>query len=141
MVNKTTLLGNLGQDVIIHQFEGGGKVAKATLATSEKWKDKTSGERKEKTTWHNLVFHGPLADLAEKFLKKGSKIYVEGKISNRSWEKDGQKHYATDIVVRDLTFLDSKPQQSPDEGYAKQADGSHMSNAVSNDSEPDDLPF
>lgn len=142
MVNKVTLIGNLGMDVQVVHFEGGGKLAKVSMATQENWKDKNSGEKRSVTTWHNLVFHGPLVDLAEKYLRKGSKIYVEGKIVNRSWEKDGQKHYATDISVRDMTFLDSKPQQQDDQGYTTSPDGTHQAKALGEgDNQPDDLPF
>lgn len=138
MVNKVILVGNLGQDIVTHVFEGGGKLAKTSMATKETWKDKQTGERKSNTTWHNLVFNGPLADLAEKYLSKGSKLYIEGKIASRTWEKDGVKHYSTDIVVRELTFLDSKPQGQVQENQAQgQAPGAQDPGG----SEPDDLPF
>lgn len=112
MINKVTLLGNLGTDVEVVHFENGGKIAKCSLATSETWKDKATGEKREQTTWHNLIFQGNLVSLAEKYLEKGSKIYCEGKIHNRTYEVDGQKRYATEIYVRDLRFLSSKSQQT-----------------------------
>lgn len=143
MVNKVHLIGNLGQDIQTHTFEGGGKIAKTSLATTEKWKDKTSGEKKQVTTWHNLVFHGALATLAETYLKKGSKIYVEGKIVNRSWEKDGKKHYMTEISVRDITFLGVKADgNSADQGHSQPQQQANEENSFVDDAnEPDDLPF
>ena len=112
MVNKVTLVGNLGCDVELHVFENGGKAARCTMATSETWKDKQSGEKKTETTWHNLVFHNQLAELADKYLKKGSKIYVEGRINNRSYESDGETKYITEIYVRDLKFLSTEKKES-----------------------------
>lgn len=134
MVNKVILVGNLGMAIECRVFEGGGKVAKTSLATSESWKDKATGEKKQVTTWHNLTFHGPLADLAEKYLVKGSKIYVEGKIVNRSWEKEGVKHYMTEISVREMRFLG-------DGQTGNAAAPKEEFKPVGDQSEPDDLPF
>jgi len=141
MVNKVTLIGHLGMDIQVHTFDNGGKIAKTTLATKESWKDKTTGERKSITTWHNLVFNGPLVDLAEKYLSKGSKVYIEGKISTRTWEKDNVKHYTTDIIVRDMTFLDTKGEAEAvkQPAYSEKEDGSYSADPQT--SEPDDLPF
>ncbi|MEQ1439432.1 single-stranded DNA-binding protein [Fontimonas sp. SYSU GA230001] len=108
-VNKVILIGNLGKDPETRYFPSGDAVANATLATTESWKDKQTGEMKEATEWHNLVFPGKLAEIAGKYLKKGSKIYVEGSIRTRSWEKDGQKRYTTEIRVQDMQMLDGKP--------------------------------
>lgn len=108
-VNKVILVGHTGKDPEIRVFENGRKVASFSLATTETYKDK-NGERVEKTEWHNVNFWGPLADIIEKYVKKGSKLYVEGKIRTRSYEQDGVKKYSTDIEGQALTMLDSKPQ-------------------------------
>jgi len=103
-LNKVMLIGNVGKDPEVNNLEKGGKVAKFTLATSEKYTDK-SGQKTEKTEWHNIVAWGPLADLVEKYVVKGKQLYVEGQIRNRSWEQDGIKKFATDINITSLTFL------------------------------------
>jgi single-strand DNA-binding protein len=112
-INKVTLLGNVGKDPEIRTFQNGGKVANFTLATSESWKDKTTGEKKTATEWHNVVLHGDgLVGLAEKYIKKGSKLHIEGKLETRKWEKDGATRYTTEIVLRpyggELVLLDAK---------------------------------
>ncbi|MBL8628395.1 MAG: single-stranded DNA-binding protein [Rhodospirillaceae bacterium] len=112
-VNKVILIGNLGKDPEVRTMQNGNKVANLTLATSENWRDKASGERKEKTEWHRVVIFGNLADIAEKYLKKGSKVYVSGSLQTRKWQnKDGQDQYTTEVVLQgyggELTMLDSK---------------------------------
>ncbi|MCE3280367.1 MAG: single-stranded DNA-binding protein [Bacteroidetes bacterium] len=107
-VNKVILVGNLGKDPEIRHLEGGVAVANFTLATSEYYKDK-SGNRIEQTEWHSIVVWRGLADVAEKYLKKGMTVYVEGKIRSRSWDdKEGVKHYKTEIVADALTILSKK---------------------------------
>ena len=112
-VNKVILVGNLGRDPEVRHTNDGNPVVTLNLATSESWKDKTTGERKERTEWHRVViFNKGLVTVAENYLKKGSKVYIEGQVETRSWEQDGQKKYATEIVLRpfrsELTMLDSK---------------------------------
>lgn len=112
-VNKVILIGNLGKDPEVRTLQNGGKVANLSLATSESWKDKATGERKEKTEWHRVVIFGNLADIAEKYLKKGSKVYVSGSLQTRKWQdKDGQDKYSTEVVLQgyggELTMLDGK---------------------------------
>lgn len=108
MLNKWTGIGNLGDDVIIRYTDKGDPVANFSLATSEKWKNK-DGEKQEKTTWHQIVIWGKLAEVATKFLHKGSKVYVEGKITYEVFEKEGQEpKYFTKIVVHELKMLDGK---------------------------------
>ena len=104
-VNKVILLGRLGKDPEIRAMETGRKVANFTLATSETYKDK-NGEKVESTEWHNVVFWGPVADVIEKYVKKGSQIYVEGKLRTRSYEKDNVKRYTTEILGDTITMLD-----------------------------------
>jgi len=107
-VNKVILVGRLGKDPETRYMTNGEAVTNATLATSETWKDK-SGEKQEKTEWHNLVFYRRLAEIAGEYLKKGSQIYVEGKLQTRKWQtKEGQDRYTTEIIVNEMTMLGGK---------------------------------
>ena len=99
-LNKVILIGNLGQSPDIRTMQSGDKVANLSIATSERWKDKSTGEHKEKTEWHRVVVFGKLVDIVESYLTKGSKVYLEGKLETRSWEQDGVKKYSTEIVMR-----------------------------------------
>ena len=112
-VNKVILIGNLGIDPEIKTFQNGGRVATLSLATSESWKDRDSGEKREKTEWHRVViFNERIIDIVEKFVKKGSKLYLEGKLETRKWQdQNGQDKYTTEIVLKnfrgELTLLDN----------------------------------
>ena len=103
-VNKVILVGNLGKDPESRSFQNGGKVVSFSVATSENWKDRTSGERKEKTEWHNVsIFSEGLARVAEQYLKKGSKVYLEGQLETRKWQdQSGNDRYTTDVVLRNF---------------------------------------
>ncbi|MEQ8356973.1 MAG: single-stranded DNA-binding protein [Kiloniellaceae bacterium] len=113
-VNKVILVGNLGRDPEIRSTQDGTKVANLSLATSETWRDRNSGERRERTEWHRVViFNDKLSEIAEKYLRKGSKIYVEGQLQTRKWtDKDGQDRYSTEVVLQrfrgELTMLDGR---------------------------------
>lgn len=112
-LNKVNIIGNLGADPEIKTMQSGDRVANLSIATTESWKDKTTGEKKEKTEWHRIViFNQGLVKLAENYLKKGSKIWLEGQLETRSWEQDGQKRYTTEIVLRpfrgEIILLDSR---------------------------------
>lgn len=108
-VNKVIIVGNLGNDPECKAFNNGGLVANISVATSEKWKDKQTGQEKEATEWHKVVFYGRLAEIARDYLKKGSKVYVEGKLRTRKWQdKDGKDCYTTEINGLDLQMLDSR---------------------------------
>jgi single-strand DNA-binding protein len=113
-VNKVILVGNLGKDPETRRLQSGDPVVNLSIATSESWRDKSSGERKEKTEWHRVViFNKNLAEVAEKYLRKGSKVYVEGALQTRKWtDKDGQEKYSTEVVLQnfrgELTMLDSR---------------------------------
>lgn len=112
-VNKVIIIGNCGKDPEIRAMQNGSKVANLSLATSDSWKDKTSGERKEKTEWHRVVVFGPLAEIVERFVRKGSKIYVSGSLQTRKWaDKDGAEKYSTEVVLQgfgaELQLLDAK---------------------------------
>ena len=112
-VNKVILVGNLGRDPEVRSFQNGGKVVNLRIATSENWKDRTTGERKERTEWHSVaIFSEPIARIAEQYLRKGSKVYIEGQLETRKWQdQSGQDRYTTEIVLRpyrgELTLLDS----------------------------------
>ncbi|MDO5704433.1 MAG: single-stranded DNA-binding protein [Paracoccus sp. (in: a-proteobacteria)] len=113
-VNKVILVGNLGQDPEIRTFQNGGKIANLRIATSEAWKDRNSGERRERTEWHTVVIHSePLVRVAEQYLKKGSKVYVEGQLETRKWQdQSGNDRYSTEVALRpyrsELHMLDSR---------------------------------
>ncbi|TJY56772.1 single-stranded DNA-binding protein [Sinimarinibacterium sp. CAU 1509] len=107
-VNKVILIGNLGKDPEVRYFPNGDAVCNVTVATSDSWTDKQSGEKKERTEWHNVVFTRKLAEIAGQYLKKGAKVYVEGSLRTRKWEKDGVERYTTEIMVNDMQMLDGR---------------------------------
>ena len=108
-VNKVILIGNLGRDPEVRYSPNGGAIANITLATSEAWKDKNTGEQVEKTEWHRVVFFRRLAEIAGEYLKKGSKVYIEGKLQTRKWQdKDGNDRYTTEVVANEMQMLDSR---------------------------------
>lgn len=107
-VNKIFLLGNVGTEPDTRAFPNGDGVTSFSLATSDSWKDKASGELKTITEWHNVVCYRKLSEIASRIIKKGSKVFVEGKLKTRSWEKDGVKHYKTEIEANQLLVLDKK---------------------------------
>src|SRR5690606_20943974 len=132
-VNKAILIGNVGGDPEVRHMPNGNAVANITLATSDTWKDKNTGQQQERTEWHRVVFFGRLAEVVGEYTRKGSKLYVEGKLQTREWEKDGIKRYTTEVVV-DMTgqmqLLDGRPdgqqqgrQQPPQR--AQQSSGSN----------------
>ncbi len=113
-VNKVIIVGNLGRDPEVRTFQNGGKVVNLNIATSETWRDKASGERKERTEWHRVaILNENLGNIAEKYLKKGSKVYVEGQLETRKWQdQSGAERYSTEVVLRpyrgELTLLDGR---------------------------------
>jgi len=120
-VNKVIILGSLGRDPEVRTFANGGKVVNLRIATSETWKDKASGERKERTEWHSVAISNEgLAKIAEQYLRKGSKVYIEGQLETRKWQdQSGADRYSTEVVLRpyngELTLLDSKPSGDRDD--------------------------
>ena len=130
-VNKVILVGNVGTEPESKQFDWG-LVCNISVATSETWKDKNTGEKQEKTEWHRVVFKNRLAEVVDQWVKKGSKIYIEGKLTTRSWEQNGEKRYATEVEGREMQMLDSKT----DAGQAAPKKA-----AASFDIDPSDLPF
>ena len=157
-VNKVILVGNLGQDPEIRTFQNGGKIANLRIATSETWKDRNSGERRERTEWHTVVIHSePLVRVAEQYLKKGSKVYLEGQLETRKWQdQNGNDRYSTEVALRpfrsELQMLDSRgggggsSRSGSDEGYGDYdrggAGGASPSGSSRSGSEFDDeIPF
>lgn len=127
-MQKVTAIGNLGRDVEMRYTQQGAAVASFSIAVSEKWKDKATGEQKESTEWLNCVVFGKQAEVAEKFLSKGSKIYIEGKLKTSQYDKEGQTHYKTDINVREFEFLSPKNEsqgQSNSQGIPPQQQREH----------------
>ena len=105
-INKVILVGNLGNDPEVKYMPSGGAVANVSVATTDSWKDKQSGERQERTEWHRVVFFGRLAEIAGEYLRKGSQVYVEGRLQTRKWQgQDGQDRYTTEIVANDMQML------------------------------------
>lgn len=153
-VNKVILVGNLGKDPEMRRTQDGKSVANLTVATSESWRDKQSGERKEKTEWHRVViFSEPLCKIAEQYLKKGAKVYLEGALQTRKWtDKDGVEKYSTEIVLQafnsTLTMLDSRAAAEPDSEHHDQRPAAEkaaprravVDNARNADMD-DDIPF
>ena len=142
-VNKVILIGNLGSDPEVKYTPGGAPVANFSLATNETWTDK-SGERQERTEWHRLVLWRKLAEIAGQYLRKGSKIYVEGRLQTRSWDdQSGQKRYTTEVVVNDMQMLDSRGDAAAagDELSADPGPAASDVQPFPTQDEGDDLPF
>jgi single-strand DNA-binding protein len=137
-VNKAILIGRLGKDPELRYTPGGKAVASFSLATSEIWSG-ADGQRNESTTWHNIVVWGKTAELAKEYLKKGREVYIEGRISNRSYDdKDGNKRYVSEIVAQTVRFLGSRPSGEPSEIVPDSGD---MPAPKAGGAEDDDLPF
>ncbi|MCL7463989.1 single-stranded DNA-binding protein [Phaeovulum sp. NW3] len=130
-VNKVILVGNLGRDPEVRSFPNGGKVCNLRIATSENWRDKATGERKERTEWHSVaIFSEPLARIAEQYLRKGSKVYIEGQLETRKWQdQSGADRYTTEIVLRpyrgELTLLDGRDGGGQGGGYGQGGGGGY----------------
>ena len=140
-VNKCILIGRIGQDPEVKQVNDNFKVAKVSMATSEKFKEK-DGQQTEKTEWHNLVAFNKLAELFEKYVNKGDLLYVEGKLQTRSWEKDGKKFYATEILVNSIEFLQSKnTSKGTSNDIANLPNGVDQDRGVNQGQGTDDMPF
>jgi single-strand DNA-binding protein len=141
-INKVILVGNLGQDPEIKYTAGGAAVTTLSLATSESWKDKDTGVDQEKTEWHRVVLWRRLAEIAGEYLKKGSKIYIEGQLQTRKCEQDGQTRYTTEIVGRDMQFLDSRGSGSGSNNDASISPGGEEVHEIPDSGiTDDDIPF
>lgn len=149
-VNKVILVGNLGKDPEIRTFQSGGRIASFSIATSESWKDKASGERKEKTQWHNVVVKSDgLVDICERYLKKGAKVFIEGQLETRKYEKDGRDVYVTEVVLHpyrgELTMLATRSgrnsQDEADDYPGGGYDGTKQNAAPVKNDMDDEIPF
>ncbi|MGD8742115.1 MAG: single-stranded DNA-binding protein [Granulosicoccaceae bacterium] len=162
-VNKAIILGHLGRDPEVRYTANGGAVANITVATTEAWRDKTSGEQQEKTEWHRVVFFGRLAEIVGEYLKKGSQVYIEGRLQTRKWQgNDGQDRYTTEIVANEMQMLGGRSgggagggaggsgynqggqgggAQSNDYGGAPSGGGSSQGGGGAPDDFDDDIPF
>ena len=131
-VNKVILVGNLGRDPEVRTFQNGGKVCNLRIATSENWKDRNTGERRERTEWHSVaIFSEPLARIAEQYLRKGSKVYIEGQLETRKWQdQSGQDRYSTEVVLRpyrsELTLLDGRDSGSGGGNFGGSGGGGYV---------------
>jgi single-strand DNA-binding protein len=135
-LNKVMLIGHLGDEVKMHYFDGGNAIGRFPIATNESYTSKQTGEKITNTEWHNIVVRNKLAEICEKYLSKGDKVYCEGRLKTRQWEQDGQKKYATEIHVVDMTFLTTKKETVRPETPAVKTE------VVTKPSEEnDDLPF
>ena len=149
-INKVILIGNLGADPEVRYMPSGGAVANLRLATSESWKDRQTGEQQEKTEWHRVTLYGRLGEIAGEYLRKGSKVYIEGRLQTRKWQgQDGQDRYTTEIVANDLQMLDSRaggsaPMGEPSGSFPRQPTTDQATtgqNAPPADEFDDDIPF
>lgn len=149
-INKVIIVGNLGRDPETRFMPSGGAVTNVSVATSKSWRDRESGEQKERTEWHRVVFFNRLAEIAGEYLKRGSKIYLEGELRTREWEREGQKHYTTEIVANEMQMLDSKgsmeaggtlPTSSPGTGATAPSTSNPDFAPPPSDDFDDDIPF
>ena len=152
-VNKVILVGNVGNDPEVRYMPNGNAVANVSVATSDSWKDRNTGDQQERTEWHRVVFFNRLAEIVEQYVKKGTKLYLEGRLQTRSWEQDGAKRYSTEIVANEMQMLDSRgaggvnqefgdqvpppaaPSQDSEKGSTQQPTPSNFDNF------DDDIPF
>ncbi|WP_196896214.1 single-stranded DNA-binding protein [Aureivirga marina] len=141
-LNKVMLIGHLGDDVKMHYFEEGNSLGRFPLATNETYVNKKTGERITSTEWHNIVVRNKLAEICEKYLSKGDKVYCEGRIKSRQWEQDGVTKYTTEIHVTDMTFLTTKKDlNQPNEEGSQNVPEDNSVLKPSPKKEEDDLPF
>lgn len=140
MLNQAQIIGHLGRDPEIRYLPSGEAVANFTIATTEKWRDKSSGESKEATEWHSISCFGKLAEIVSQYLHKGSLVFVSGKLKTRKYQKDGQDHYATSIQCQELKMLGGKP-SSGESSQPRQRSDSNAKPSNGFDDMEDDIPF
>ncbi|MEM6892552.1 MAG: single-stranded DNA-binding protein [Bacteroidota bacterium] len=149
-LNKVMLIGHLGDEVKIHYFEGGNCIARFPLATNETYTNRQTGEKVTNTDWHNVVVRNKAAEICEKYLSKGDKVYVEGRLKNRQWQgEDGNTRYTTEVHVQDFTFLSTKKEGMPvqnspapmNTGSAPVPTASNPTTEIQQEEADDDLPF
>ena len=141
-INKVILVGNLGQDPEVKYTAGGDAVTTLSIATSDSWKDKDTGQDQERTEWHRVVLWRRLAEIAGEYLNKGSKVYVEGQLRTRKWEQEGQTRYTTEIIARELQFLDSKnTTESPKTNDSQEETEKSLPEIEDSSIDDDEIPF
>ena len=140
-INKVILVGNLGQDPEVKFTAGGAAVTTLSIATSDSWKDKDSGMDKERTEWHRVVLWRRLAEIAGEYLKKGSKVYIEGQLQTRKWEQEGQTRYTTEIIARDIQFLDSRGSANTSNQEGAEKSEEPAPDVPDSGIDDDDIPF
>ena len=141
-INKVIIVGNLGQDPQIKYTAGGAAVTTLSIATSDSWKDKESGMDQERTEWHRVVLWRRLAEVAGEYLKKGSKVYIEGQLQTRKWEQEGQTRYTTEIIARDMQFLDSRgSSNTPSTQKSSEMNDQSAADVPDSAIDDDDIPF
>ena len=140
-INKVILVGNCGQDPEVKHLPSGGAVTNMSIATSDTWKDKQTGQQQERTEWHRVVFFNRVAEIAGEYLKKGSKVYIEGKLQTRKWQdQEGNDRYSTEIVANEMQMLDSRADGARNDEASQPAHPSPSADANSVDFD-DDIPF
>lgn len=143
-INKVILVGNLGQDPDTRYMPNGNPVTNITVATTKNWKDRETGENRDRTEWHRVVFFNRLAEIVNEYLRKGSKVYLEGELRTRQWERDGQKHYTTEIVANEMQMLDSRGDMSSNTSAPSGGPPRRSQNEIEpppEDDFDDDIPF
>ena len=151
-VNKVILVGNVGNDPEVRYMPNGNAVANISIATSDSWKDRNTGEQQERTEWHRVVFFNRLAEIVEQYVKKGTKLYLEGRLQTRSYEQDGVKKYSTEIVANEMQMLDSRGAAGTNQEFGDQTNpptsppqdstqNSEQQASANFDNFDDDIPF
>ncbi len=140
-INKAILIGHLGDEVKMHYFDGGNSIGRFPIATNESYTNKQTGEKVVTTEWHNIVVRNKLAEICEKYLTKGDKVYCEGKIKTRQWEQDGIKRYSTEIHVLEMTFLSTKKNTDVSKATPVVSTSPTPETKTAIQEENDDLPF
>ena len=147
-VNKVILVGNVGNDPEVRYMPNGNAVANISIATSDSWKDRNTGEQQERTEWHRVVFFNRLAEIVEQYVKKGTKLYLEGRLQTRSYEQDGVKKYSTEIVANEMQMLDSRGATGSNQEFGDQSNSptsppqdSEQQASANFDNFDDDIPF
>ena len=151
-VNKVILVGNVGNDPEVRYMPNGNAVANISIATSDSWKDRNTGEQQERTEWHRVVFFNRLAEIVEQYVKKGTKLYLEGRLQTRSYEQDGVKKYSTEIVANEMQMLDSRGATGSNQEFGDQSNpptsppqdsiqNSEQQASANFDNFDDDIPF
>lgn len=141
-INKVILVGRLGRDPEVRYTPDGRAIANFSIATSDEWKDKNTGEKKERTEWHRIVVFGKMGEICGQYLNKGRQVYIEGRLQTRSWEKDGVTRYTTEIVANDVQFLGDRNQQASDRPMGGGGGGgSDYPGPPYPDTTDDDIPF